>query len=125
MDTDPRRLSYKKLSLRYIISSVLVVFATIETCFSIRWFLFNDFGVFKATSVVFFVCSTSFLYLFHFVAQNWHDYVMYWKTHERVFLSVPYPMPRFNLARLLSGIGCFTLLIAFGKSFFPKRRVIC
>lgn len=114
MSADPRQLSYKKLSFRFILSSGLLFFAIIETCCSIRWFIWNNFGVLQATSIVFFLSSTTSLYLFHFVARNWHDYVRYWQTHEKVFLSEPYPVPKLNLARLLSGIGCFTLLIAFG-----------
>lgn len=117
MNTNPHDLLYKKLSFRFLISFLLLIFATIETCCSIRWFLINNFGFSMAMSIVFFLSSTSFLYLFHYIAQKWHSYIIYWKTHEKVFLHYPYPTPAVNLARLLPGIGGAALFVAFGNFF--------
>lgn len=73
-----------------------------------------------AMSIVFFLSSTSFLYLFHYIAQKWHSYIIYWKTHEKVFLHYPYPTPAVNLARLLPGIGGAALFVAFGNFFYSN-----
>lgn len=120
MSRDPCRLKLKKFSVKFVLSSILLAFGIFETCCGIRWFMLNHFGIIKSTGVVFYFCSTSYLYLFHCTARKWHDYVLYWKTHERVFLSEPYLAPKIDLERLLTRIACFTLLIGFGKNFLKE-----
>ncbi|XP_063702206.1 gustatory receptor for sugar taste 64a-like [Culicoides brevitarsis] len=113
MNNDPRRLSYRKFSFRFFFSMILLSFATFETICITRTFFMSHGGVLRATGVVFYFCATLSLYLFHAVARKWHDYILYWKKHEKVFLSEPYPMPKYNLEKLLTRIGCVSLGIGF------------
>uniref|UniRef100_A0A336MAH1 CSON014091 protein n=1 Tax=Culicoides sonorensis TaxID=179676 RepID=A0A336MAH1_CULSO len=62
---------------------------------------------------MFFMTSTTALYLLQNIARKWHNYLMIWKKHEEVFLSKKYSVPKINMSKILSGIGGFSLLVAF------------
>lgn len=133
----PYDLGFKWSSLRTIYSIVFLIFVFLYICCDIHYFMLNGMSlnlsginllIFNwkgikehklfliSGSIIFHVvCFASTIILF-WLAINWRKVMVYWTTHEQVFLNLPYQTTNRTLSFRLNVITGLMLLMTFGMN---------
>lgn len=114
LNTDPKRIRFEWLSLRFLLCAFTMCGTALEFLTSILDVMKTGFGIRNAGRTIFYtICGIGQIFLFN-MAREWSKTIRYWYKAEYIFFRNPYNLKGKKLSTTIRLVGFVVVIIGLG-----------